>query len=144
MYSSFPKQDRIRIRLSLSLAWGFVALGGFSGVFAPPSVELGAVGWLPIISSMIVASFGAVATVGIALNNYRLEWVAAWFVAGGVFAYALLVWYLTISAGNNRYQAAALLSALMFFFAYRIVSCSAHARKQRLIHKLIQSDGPNA
>jgi hypothetical protein len=139
MYSSFPKQDRVRIRLSLTFAWAFVTLGGFFGILNPTSVEAEIGFWLPLISSVAIAFFGTVATIGVALNKYWIEWVAAWFVSGGVFAYAIFIWYLSFSNGNGRFQAACLLTSLLFFFAYRIVACAAHARKLRLIHNLTMS-----
>lgn len=140
MYSSFPKQDRIRIKLALALAWSFVMFGGLAGIVTAKSVEAELGFWIPFAGSFIVSIFGAVAVLGIVLNRYWLEWVAAWFVSGGVFVYALYIWYITIASGSFKFQGAALLTALLFFFAYRIVACSAHARKQRLIHKLVQTN----
>lgn len=147
MYSSFPKNDRIRIRVALSLAWGFVAFGGLSGVFAPTAFQLDVGYVIPIFSSLIIAVFATVAAIGVALNRYWMEWVAAWPSLGGVFGYSIYVWYLSFTSGNLRFQAAALLTALLFFFVYRIVANSAHAKKQRSIHDLIQSgetDDPDA
>lgn len=137
MYSSFPKSDRIRIRLALTFAWAFITFGGAFGVLAAPQIEAEVGSMLPYFSSMAIALFGFVATIGVAVNNYKFEWVAAWFVSGGVFVYAIYIWYLSIVAGNNRFQAAALLTALLFFFIYRIFACAAHARKLRVIHDLV-------
>ena len=139
MYSSFPKQDRIRIRVALSLGWAFVAFGGLSGLFSPAPTNIQVSYILPLVSSFMIAVFASAAAVGVALNRYWIEWVAAWPASGGVFVYSIYTWYVSISAGNNRYQAAGLLTGLLFFFAYRIVANSAHAKKQREIHDLIQS-----
>lgn len=140
MYSSFPKSDRLRIRIALAGAWAFTALGGLGGIFQTSPQLMLEIGWaLPLVSSIAIASAATGATVGVLLDKYWIEWVAAWFTAGGVFAYTAALWYLVAVGSAPRIQSAALLSALLCFYAYRIVACAAHARKQRTVHKLVQS-----
>jgi predicted ABC-type sugar transport system permease subunit len=140
MYSSFPRADQLRIRAVLAAAWGFSAIAGGGGVLFDlhtVSNEIGAP--FPLIASIIVGVFSLVAAFGIIRNKYWFEWVAAWFVSGGVFVYTVIFWGLVINGQAGRVQTASLLSALLMFYIYRIVSCSAHARKQRAIHELVES-----
>ena len=140
MYSSFPKNDRLKIRVSLTSAWFFTALAGAGGVLfdlGSISNQVGAP--VPFVASLIVAISAAAAAVGVAIDRYWIEWAAAWFAAGGVFTYVSIFWYLVITGEAGRFQTAAMLTALLCFYAYRIISCSAHARKQRTIHRLVQS-----
>jgi hypothetical protein len=140
MYSSFARGDRIAIRSALAAAWGFTALAGGGGVL----IDLGSIvehvgPVLPAVSSAIVLVFATIAAVGVVVNRYWMEWAAAWFVSGGVFVYVVLLWYLVYNGSDGRFQTAALLSGMLCFFAYRIIACAAHARKQRTIHKLLES-----
>lgn len=140
MYSSFPKSDRIKIRVALCAAWGATAFAGGVGVLLDLGSIVASVGEaLPFWASLTVAVFSTFATVGVALDKYWVEWASAWFTAGGVFIYAVLMWALAFGGQTGRFQTAGLLSALLAFYAYRIISCSAHARKQRRIHELVQS-----
>jgi len=140
MYSSFIKRDRVMIRVALSLAWGFTALGGLGGIVVQPTVVTNEVGnLLPYLSSFAILIFGVVALVGVATNHYWLEWAAAWVAAGGAFAYIITVWFTVFTGNMNRLQGAGLFTALLFFYIYRIVSCAAHARKLRSIHDLINT-----
>lgn len=142
MYSSFEKRDRVMIRLALSTAWGFVTLSGLGGLFINPGSFADEIGpELPFFGSLIVSAFGIMGFVGVAFNKYWLEWVAAWFVSGGIFAYTVAFWYLVVAGNAGRFQNAALLTGLLMFFVYRIVSCAAHARKQRQIHKFKSDTG---
>ena len=140
MYSSFPKNDRVKIRLALGFAWAFTAVAGAGGVL----LDLGSItneggAPVPFAASLMVLISALAATVGVALDRYWVEWVAAWLASGGVFVYAAIFWYLVITGQAGRLQTAGLLSALFCFYVYRIVACAAHARKQRTIHKLVQS-----
>lgn len=139
MYSSFPKRDRLAIQVALAAAWFFSAIAGVGGVLLTPVTVQNEVGLhLPIISSGLVFASSAFALYGIITNKYQWEWVGAWFASSGSFVYISTVWYLVIFAGNDtRLQQAASLSSLLCFYIYRIVSCSAHARKQRTIHELV-------
>jgi len=140
VYSSFPKNDRIKIRLPLASAWAFTALAGGGGVLldlGSIAAQIGAP--VPFASSLIVFIFSGFATVGVLLDRYWIEWAAAWFVAGGIFVYTVIFWVLVFTGQAGRFQTAGLLSALFCFYVYRIVACAAHAHKQRTIHNMVQS-----
>ncbi len=143
MYSSFPKKDRAAIKVALSAAWFFSALSGVGGVILTPATVRNEVGdILPLLSSGMVLLAAGIAVYGILTNRYQWEWVAAWFASGGLFVYIATVWYLVLFADSaTRLQQAASLTSLLCFYIYRIVACSAHARKQRTIHELVQGGG---
>lgn len=140
MYSSFPKRDRIAIRVALSLAWFMSSLAGVGGILLTPATVQNEVGiHLPLISSFIVFLASAYSLVGVAINRYEWEWVGSWFTIGGAFIYVVTVWALVFTSSPTRMQQAASLSSLLFFYVYRIVACSAHARKLRQIHALVNT-----
>ena len=122
------------------MAWFFTAVAGGGGVLldlGSLAAQIGAP--VPFAASLVVCVFSTFAALGVALDRYWIEWAAAWFVAGGVFVYTVIFWGLVIAGQAGRFQTAGLLSALLMFYVYRIVACSAHARKQRTIHQLVQS-----
>lgn len=140
MYSSFPKKDRAAIKAALTAAWFFSAISGVGGVLLTPVTVKNEVGdVLPLVSSGLVLLASGIACCGILTNRYQWEWVAAWFASSGLFVYVATVWFLVIFADSGtRLQQAASLTSLLCFYIYRIVACSAHARKQRTIHELVQ------
>lgn len=140
MYSSFPRKDRVAIQVALAAAWFFSSLSGVGGVLLTPVTVKNEVGHvLPLFSSGMVLLAAAIAIYGVIRNRYQLEWVAAWFASSGSFVYISTVWYLVIFDGQStRLQQAASLTSLLCFYIYRIVACSAHARKQRTIHELVE------
>lgn len=141
MYSSFPKKDRIAIRSTLATAWFFSTLSGIGGMFLTPTTVQAEVGtYLPVLSSAVVFVSSLVALLGILINKYQAEWVSAWFTAGGAFVYVITVWSVFFAGSSTRLQQASSLTALMFFYVYRIVACAAHARKQRSIHELVNNN----
>lgn len=144
MYSSFPKRDRVAIKAALSSAWAFTAVSGVGGIFLSPNTVQAELGpHFPVISAMllVISSLGAI--LGVLINRYQIEWVAAWFAAAGLLAYAITVWALVFSSTPTRLQQAGAITSLMFFYVYRIVMCSAHARKQRKVHELVQQMANN-
>lgn len=140
MYSALPTRDRVTIRAFLTLAWALTSIGGAGGVLmdlSPFSQQVGPL--IPLICSLVVMVFGVLAALGVALDRYWVEWASAWFVAGGIVAHSVFLWIFVFAGHWERLQNAALLSALLFFYAYRIATCAAHARKQRHIHEMVNS-----
>ena len=136
MYSSLPRRDRITIRITLTIAWSFSALAGVGGILlAPVTVQNELAPHVPFFGNAVVVIASIIAAVGILLNRHQYEWVGSYFAAGGLFIYLITVWYLFATGTPTRLQQASYLTSLLFFFVYRIVANSAHARKQRLIHK---------
>lgn len=140
MYSGYPKADRIKIRTSLAAAWVFAGIAGFASIFLTPNTLTQEIGhYLPMVSGVLVLISAGAAAYGVIKNQYPIELVAAWFASAGVLVYASTVWYLVFASTPTRLQQACNITALMCFFLYRVASCSAHARKQRRIHQLVES-----
>lgn len=140
MYSSFTVQDRVAIKTALAIAWGFSVIAGVGGIFLTPNTVAQELGWvIPLLCGVITLASSFAAALGVIFDKYQIEWVAAWFAASGMFAYVVTVWYLVFSGTPTRLQQAANLTSLLFFYIYRITSCSANARKQRTIHELVLS-----
>lgn len=140
MYSYMPKRDRVSIKSALGSAWGFTAVAGVGGIFLTPmtvQAELGPI--FPTVSAMLILAASLAAVFGVVYNKYQIEWVAAWFALAGQVSYVITVWTFVFTGSETRLQQAASLTSLCAFYAYRICMCSAHARKQRKIHELVQS-----
>jgi hypothetical protein len=88
-----------------------------------------------LIAAIALASMASIAALGVAANNYRLEWVASWFAATALAPYALVYWYTVFTENIERMSSAFLLTALLGFFVTRAIMCSAHAERLRLLHE---------
>lgn len=132
MYSSLPPRYRWQIRTLLSVAWLLTAAGGACAILWTPATienELGTqltYGW-----GGIAAVGSVVALFGVAMNRYRLEWVAAWFSAGGLWMYGMVVWWLVITGSQTRLTQGFFITALLVHVVSRAVFCAAHAAKLR-------------
>lgn len=137
MLTWMPQRHRIATRVTLSAAWLFVALGGAAAIFFTPNtiqVELGTL--LTMISGGVVALAGMVAFAGVALNAYRLEWVAAWFCATGLLPYTAALWWIVISqSAYTRATQASFVTAFLLFMVLRGFMCGAHATRLRSLHQ---------
>lgn len=138
MYSSFSRRDRIAIRVSLMAAWAFTALGAVGGVALTPATVVAEIGPLALVSAWVSLISAASAFIGVCLNQYWVEWVAAWFASLGLSVYAVGVWYIVFTNTPTRLQQASYITALICFAVVRIAMNAAHARKQREIHAITQ------
>lgn len=135
MFSALPRKYQILVRVSLSVAWVFVALGGVGTVFFSPltiASEMGlrvmyALGGMSVIAAMS-------AMFGVAAGYYRVEWSAAWFAAAGFSAYAITLWWLVFTGETTRLTQASIVSAAIMFMVTRALFCAAHAAKLRALH----------
>lgn len=135
MYSVFPRRHQVSIRLTLSLAWLLAAGGGLSALTVSPLsliVELGPVVTHLWAVGLMIAS--AIALLGVAMNKYRFEWVAAWLAAVGLFPYVTTIWWLVSIGQTGHLTQAFMLSSLLVFMVLRANFCSAHAARLRSIH----------
>jgi hypothetical protein len=141
MYSSFARQDRVAIRSTLTAAWAFISLSGLGGLLTPNIALTSDIAQvIALVANFMLAVFGFFAGVGVVSNRYWIEWFAAWFTSGGIFAFAMLSWYFFfIERFPALLQNSSLLTGLLLFSIFRIVSCAAHARKQRQIFELSKS-----
>lgn len=71
-----------------------VALGVLSLLFPAPAIE-GAIGYtFTYIYGTLLLIGGLIALVAVILPNYKVEYAALWFVAGGYGIYATALWAL--------------------------------------------------
>jgi hypothetical protein len=135
MYSHFPPRLRSSIRVALTIAWAFSALAGAVGVFSNITTDPVIVGQLRDIGGGILAATATFAAVGVALNRYRLEWVASWFSAAALTPYTMVYWYTVFAVDGDRAESAFLLTSLIVFYLSRAIMCAAHAQRLRALHE---------
>jgi hypothetical protein len=75
------------------------------------------------------------ASAGAAFNRYRFEWTSAWFAAAGFTPYISLYWSVVPDNVDGTLPVALLMMSLVTFFAFRGLSCGAHAAKLRAKHE---------
>lgn len=136
MYSNFPKKDERKHVYSLAGAWTFITASGVGGFFLTPVTvvtELGSI--IPKIGSAGLILAGIIGLLAVLFRRWGYEAVAAYFALSGLIAYSTNVWVLTFTGSPSRLQQASLITALIFFLIFRIVSFSAHSAKRRREHE---------
>lgn len=111
------------------------ALGGIASLIMTSMEPPTALSVTGLIAAIALASMASIAALGVAINSYRLEWVASWFAATALAPYALVYWYTVFTENFGRLSSAFLLTALVGFFVTRAIMCSAHAERLRLLHE---------
>ena len=138
-FRDLPRWARTALRTLLSVAYlsaGYAALAAV--VWTPQTIE-GALGAVLTYGWATVGLVGAaVALLGVALDRYRVEWAAVWWVAAGLSVYTLTVWALVAQTPTRQTQAAAL-TTLCVLLVYRAVELTAHAAKLR--HRHLRENG---
>lgn len=141
MYSHLPPKQRVYVRTALSSAWAMSALGGLSSLIFSLGGPLDALAVTGRVAGVILSVMAVMAVVGVAVNRYRVEWIAAWFSATALAPYTLVFWYSVFSVDLTRMSSAFLLTALLCFFVTRAIMCSAHAARLRMLHEGETGDG---
>ena len=136
MYAALPPAWRWRMKATLSLAWGLISGGGIAAICAAPNSVVREWGPIPLgIGALVLVIAGVLAILGLVLNRYRWEWLAAW-LAGIIFSpYVVTIWYLEFTSPANRLTAAFFNTALLVCILSRSFSCAAHAAKLREMHQ---------
>jgi len=133
MLRDYPTRNRILVRVSLTSAWVLAGGAGFTSALLLNVVrELGTV--MTVVCGVILTIGALVATLGVALDRYRWEWSAAWFAAFGLSPYFVAIWAAVFLVDLGRISQAFLVTALVTFFLYRAMMCSAHAARLRGLH----------
>lgn len=137
MFSGLPARHRRLVKGSLAAAWLLSTAGGLSAVVLSPVTIISEIGtWGTVLSGAGLAIFTIVAVVGIAVNRYWLEWIAAYGAMASLVPYLVTVWALTLTGEGTRSTQAFLITSLLAFYGFRAASCSAHAAKLRVEHQL--------
>ncbi len=130
MYSGLPTRSRRTIKTTLSLAWLLVGAGGFVTIFIPYAFFREGMS----VFGATLALASVVAALGVALGQYRWEWIAAW-VAGMMLSPSVVTtWALVIGEGQPLLERAFFLTSLFVFLVLRAELCAAHAEKLREVH----------
>lgn len=130
------------LRVALGFAWLFSALAGLSAVvFMAPVNDPGFLWEARLLAGVSLTVSAALASAGSAFNKYRYEWVASWFAAAGFTPYIALYWSIVPDNVDGTLPVAFLMMSLITFFAFRGISCGAHAARLRAKHQAA-STGP--
>ncbi|WKW87076.1 membrane protein [Microbacterium phage Nicole72] len=136
MFSGLPPRERRAVQTALIAGWASATGAGISAAINPTSIVLTEMGGaVSVIMGAALALAAVVATVGIARQRYRMEWVAAWLAAAGFSPYVITIWSLTITANLHWLTAAFVATVALVFFVSRAVMCAAHAAKLRTLHE---------
>lgn len=139
MYQSKPD------RISLTIAWTLTGLGGGAAILWTPSTIENEIGTLlALLWGAVTFVGGLAAAAGVALDRYRIEWIAAWVAAAGVGPYAGSLWFLIFAGAHTRAAQALLITALLVHSVTRALRCAAHADRLRGISAAIPDGGENA
>jgi|SRR6478736_4516555 len=142
MFTHLPKSSQVLLRIALSGAWFFSMLAGLSAVvFLSPVNDAGFLFEARVVAGISLTVATAFATVGVAFNRYRMEWVSSWFAAAGFTPYITLYWSVVPDNIDGTLPVAFLMMSLVTFYAFRGVSGGAHAARLREIHKKAET-GP--
>lgn len=137
MYSQFPAKDEKKHVYSLAGAWAFIALAGLGGILLTPNTVITEQGEIfPRIASSLVLASGLVGFIAVLYRKWVYESVVSYFAISGLIGYVSTVWFLVFTGEPTRLQQASLITALVFFVGFRIVSYAAHARRLRRLHEL--------
>lgn len=117
----YPHWAVVLVRTLRILAYAFASLTGVAAVlFTPNSITPTTV---LIIASM--GFFGAVCLVGTLWQQYVVEWISLFFLAGGISIYVVGLWVGALS--NTRYvTAASVLTMLILLLLVRIVDLTVY------------------
>lgn len=123
------------MQASLVAGWLASTGTGLSAALNPTSATLVQMGplWATVMGAG-VAIASLVAAYGIIVNEYRLEWVAAWVAAAAFVPYVVTVWSLTVLMNASWLTAAFITTTALAFFVSRALLCAAHAAKLRVVH----------
>lgn len=135
MFSHLPPRQRRLVRVALSSAWATTALAGLSSLITSTYQPLDLLAMTEVTAALVLVVMATFAAVGVGLNRYRMEWVAAWFSATALAPYVLVYWYTVFTVSLSRLSSAFLLTALIGFYMSRAIMCAAHAERLRQLHE---------
>jgi hypothetical protein len=135
MFTQFPESSQILLRISLAAAWAFSAAAGLSAVvFLPDTNGPDFMYEARVLAGITLAVATTAAGIGVALNKYRIEWVCSWLAAAGFTPFIALYWTVVYKDTDGTLPIALMMSSLVTFYAFRGISCAAHATRLRRLH----------
>lgn len=121
---NYPQWAVLVTRTARILGYAFASLTGIAAVlFTPASITPATI---VIISTM--AFFGLVCLVGTLWQQYVVEWVALFFLTGGITVYVTGLWMGAV--GNSKYVAvASIFTMLILLLVVRLVDLTVYWMK---------------
>lgn len=118
---NYPKWAQIAVRTARILGYAFASLTGVAAVlFTPASITPQTI---VIISTMAI--FGLVCLVGTLWQQYVVEWVSLFFLAGGIVVYVTGLWLKAI--GDVKYiSAASVFTMLVLLLVVRLLDLTVY------------------
>lgn len=118
---NYPKWAQIAARTARILAYAFAALTGIAAVlFTPASITPQTI---VIISTL--AFFGLVCLVGTLWQQYVVEWVSLFFLAGGIVVYVTGLWIKAL--GDTKYiSTASIFTMLVLLLIVRLIDLTVY------------------
>jgi glycerol-3-phosphate acyltransferase PlsY len=134
MFSHLTPGYRFAVQALLAGAWATAGAGGLAATLLPPPTFFDFADTARSVCGAILLATSLIAATGVILNQYRLEWVAAWFSAAAIIPAAIIyTWYSVVD--NSQLTASSIwLDALTLCIVLRAVMCGAHAANLRRLH----------
>ena len=130
-----PPPWRMTLRVLRAVLYLCVLYAGVAALVWTPRTIEGVIGsgatylW----AGLAIAGAGG-SLAGVLLDRYRVEWIAVWWAAAGVTAYAITVWTLAATETITRQTQASVCTGLLVALLYRAAELTAHAAKLRRAH----------
>lgn len=118
---NYPKWAQIAARTARILAYAFAALTGIAAVlFTPASITPQTI---VIIASL--AFFGLVCLVGTLWQQYVVEWISLFFLAGGIVVYVTGLWIKAL--GDTKYiSGSSIFTMLVLLLIVRLIDLTVY------------------
>lgn len=142
--SEYSQGWQVTLRSSRFVFYALAGGMGLSGLIFTPTTISGTIGEPMTYLWSALAIFGSAAgMIGVAWNRYRLEWIAAWPLAGGALSYAATVWIIVaVTDSPTRMAQAFGLTALGFAMICHGFTLAAFADKLRRQHATLTGPVP--
>lgn len=122
--TEYPHWAEVTVRTLRVLMYSMSVLTGVAAfLFTPASITTA--GYL-IVTLMLI--FGLACLVGTLIGNYVIEWVALWFLTGGLSLYVLSVWATAFEA-PTKIAGSSVLSMLILALMIRTVDLTVYWMK---------------
>lgn len=129
-----PKKWRLLLRATRAVLYACVIAAGVGGLVWQPTTIAGTIGEpLTVWWTMLAATGGLAALVGVVTDRWQVEALATWIAVGGLVGYAIAVWGIVANDSPTRIAQACVVTGLAVAVAEQGVRLAAHAAKLRAL-----------
>lgn len=129
-----PKRWRLLLRVARAVLYACVIGAGVGGLIWQPTTIAGTIGEpLTVWWTMLAATGGLAALVGVVADRWQVEALATWIAVGGLVGYAIAVWGIVADNSPTRIAQACVVTGLAVAVAEQGVRLAAHAAKLRAL-----------